>query len=409
MTTPKPRVLLIATLDTKSEEAAFLRRHLEDQGLEVVHMDASIRQFVPGAEIGPMAVAEAAGSDIESVRALRHEGKCQAVMTEGAVAIAHATDRAAPIAGILALGGSMGTTLATAVMRSFPYGLPKVMITTMASGFTAPFVGTRDITMVNAVCDISGINTISHDVFRNAALALAGMAHGYGGARHDSRPLVLIGTLSTTERCSKRVRTALEAKGFEVMVFHTLGAGGQTLDQIVRERPVAAVVDMSVVEHNDFLQGGLCSAGPDRSRAALAKGVPVIFAPGNADFTVAGPIDDARARFPGKRYHLHNAALTAVRTEMPELQALADRLAGLIADAQGPVSLFVPLHGFSNHDSPDGYLHDRSLPPQFADYLESVLPAGVPCHRLDCHINDEPFAEALIAQVLTYAEARVAA
>jgi uncharacterized protein (UPF0261 family) len=402
--TGKPRVLLLATLDTKFEEAAFLRRCLEDAGVEVVHLDASIRRTIQGAEISPDAVAAAAGTDMESVRALRHEGKCQAVMTEGAIKAAHAADKSAPLAGILAIGGSMGTTLATAVMRDFPYGLPKVMVSTLASGFTAPFVGTSDITMVNAVCDISGINTITRDVYRNAALAVAGMAHGYGASAADGKPLVLVSTLGTTERCSRRVRTELEARGFEVMVFHTLGAGGQTLDRIVRERPVAAVVDMSMVEINDFLHGGLCSAGPDRSKAALEMGVPVIFAPGNADFLVAGPIEDARKRFPGKRYHLHNAALTAVRTEMTELRALADHLATIIAAAKGPVSVFVPLLGFSNHDSPDGYLHDLTLPPQFAAYLSQVLPDFARPRTLNLHINDPEFADALVAQALAYAQ-----
>jgi uncharacterized protein (UPF0261 family) len=399
----KPRVLLLATLDTKAEEAAFLRRHLEEQGVEIVHLDASIRRTVGNAEIPPSAVAAASGSSLETIRALKHEGKCQAEMTKGAIVAAHAADAAAPLAGIFAIGGSMGTTLATAVMRSFSYGLPKVMISTLASGFTAPFVGTRDIMMVNAVCDISGLNTISRDVYRNAALAVAGMAHGFGGQRDaGSRPLVLIGTLGTTERCSNRVRTELEARGYEVMVFHTIGAGGQTMDQVVRERPVAAVVDMSLVEINDFLNGGLCSAGPDRSKAALEMGVPVIFAPGNADFLIAGPIEDARARFPGKRYHLHNAALTAVRTEVAELNKLADHLAGLIEDAKGPVSMYVPLKGFSNHDSPEGYLHDPSLPPLFADYLTRVLPKKVEYYAFDHHINDAEFADALIGQVLAY-------
>ena len=324
-------------------------------------------------------------------------------MTKGAIKAAHDTDAKAPIAGIIAIGGSMGTTLATAVMRDFPYGLPKVMISTLASGFTAPFVGTRDIMMVNSVCDISGLNTISREVYRNAALAVAGMAHGYLSKNENiERPLVLIGTLGTTERCSNRVRTELEAKGYEVMVFHTIGAGGQTLDQIVRERPVAAVVDMSLVEINNYLNGGLCSAGPDRSKAALEKGVPVIFAPGNVDFIIAGPIDDAKAHFPGKRYHLHNAALTAVRTEMTELRKLGDHLAGIMKTATGPVEMLLPLKGFSNHDSPDGYLHDPSLPPLFAEYLETALPNNVRFRSFNHHINDPEFADALISRVTSH-------
>jgi uncharacterized protein (UPF0261 family) len=397
---------MIATLDTKQDEAGFLRRCLEDQGVDVVHLDASILQELGSAEISPFMVATAAGTDLQSIRALHHEGRSQAVMTVGAVKAAHDADDASPLSGIIAIGGSMGTTLATTVMRSFPYGLPKIMVSTMASGFTAPFVGTSDIIMANAVCDISGINSITHDVYRNAALAIAGMAHGYGKAPASGKPLILIGTLSTTEKCSKRIRTQLEHHGFEVMVFHTTGNGGRTLDQIVRERPVAAVIDMSLIEMSDHLHGGIASAGPDRSRPAIAKGIPVIFAPGNCDFMIAGPIDDARARFPGKRYHEHNAALTAVRTEMPELRTLADHLAALIEEGEGPVSMFIPLQGFSHHDSPDGYLHEPDIPPQVAAYFKQVLPERVPVVTLDCHMNDPEMADAIVAQVVAVTQVR---
>jgi uncharacterized protein (UPF0261 family) len=402
----KPQVLMIVTLDTKAVEAAFVRKTLESHGVGVVHLDASIRRTVDGAEIGPEAVVRAAGSTLEDMRALKHEGKCQAVMTQGALALALELHARGAFAGVIGLGGSMGTTLATAVMRALPYGLPKLMISTMASGFTQPFVGNRDILMLNSVCDIAGLNTISRDVYRNGAVALAAMARNYAPHAGEDLPLVMISTLSTIDKCTVRVREALTAKGYEVMVFHTLGTGGRTLDDIVRERDVAAVVDLSLVEINDFLQGGLCSAGPERAQAGLRKGVPTIFAPGNADFMVAGPIEQARSQFPGKRYHMHNAALTAVRAEAAELKALAEHMARISADARGPVSFFVPLRGFSAHDSPQGYLHDPSLPPVFAAHLKSVIPPGVSMMEFDCHINDEPFADAIIRQVLEHGRAR---
>jgi len=402
----RPQVLMIITLDTKAAEAAFVRETLEAHGVGVLHLDASIRSVVGHAEIGPAEVARAAGSTLEEVRALKHEGKCQAVMTQGALALAAKLQAGGEIAGVIGLGGSMGTTLASAVMRSLPYGLPKLMISTMASGFTQPFVGNRDILMMNSVCDIAGLNTITRDVFRNGAIALAAMAREYEPLARDDKPLVLISTLSTIDKCTVRVREALTANGYEVMVFHTLGTGGMTLDDIVRERNVAAVVDLSLVEINDFLQGGLCSAGPQRARAALEKGVPTIFAPGNADFMVSGPIDQAKAKFPGKRYHMHNAALTAVRAEAAELKMLADHLSAMIREARGPVSFFVPLKGFSAHDSEQGYLHDPSLPPVFAAHLRSVMPPDLPLYELDCHINDAVFADAIIERVLHYGRAQ---
>lgn len=254
---------------------------------------------------------------------------------------------------------------------------------------------------MNAVTDISGINSISRDVYRNAALAVAGMARGYDSADYSGRPLVLITTLGTTERSVRRIREALENDGAEVMVFHSSGAGGPTLDAIASERDVALVLDLSVTEIVDHLYGGLADSGPDRGMPALRRGIPTILAPGNADFIIAGPIAAAEAQFPGKRYHVHNTALTAVRTELPELKALADHLAKMAAAAAGPVRLFVPLGGFSNHDSSEGHLHDPSLPKPFADYLDSVMPASVPVERVDAHFNDVAFSDAIISAART--------
>lgn len=401
--TSKPKVLMIITLDTKAVEARFVRDTLEANGVDVIHLDASIRDSVDvTVEIPPEAVAAAAAKTLQEVRDLKHEGKCQAVMIEGAVKCALETHAKTPISGIIGVGGSMGTSLATVVMQNFPYGLPKVMVSTMASGFTRPFVGAKDIVMFNPVCDIAGLNSITRDVFRNAAIATASMAKAYSPVRVEPKPLIAMGTLSTIDRCTVRVRKALEQQGYEVMVFHTLGTGGMALDQIVKERDVAAVVDTSLVEHNDFLNNGLCSAGPDRSKAALEKGIPVVFAPGNADFMVAGPIDMAKVQFPGKRYHVHNHALTAVRADGPELERLAKHLGGLVGGAKGPVSFFVPLKGFSNHDSPDGHLHDPSLCPVFAAALKKNMPANVAIKEFDCHINDPQFADAIVEQVLAY-------
>jgi len=393
----KPSVLLVITQDTKQDEARFVRQTLESAGVEVVHLDPSVRRSVGGAEISPEHVAEAAGHTIEAVCALGHEGKCQAVMIEGSIKAAHAWHAAHPVSGVLAVGGSMGTALAGALMQSLPYGLPKLIISTMASGFTAPYVGVKDIAMLNAVTDIAGINSISREVFRNGALAVAGMAKGYDPARGADRPLVLMTTLGTTEQGTRRIRQALEADGAEVMVFHSSGAGGATLDSIAAERDVTLVLDLSVTEIIDHLNHGLADGGPDRGKAGMARGVPTIWAPGNADFIIAGPIEAARAQFPDTRYHQHNPQLTAVRTRLPELQALADHLSVLVADARGPVEVFTPLHGFSSHDSPTGHIQDTSLPGPFAEYLKQMMPAHVPVTAVDAHFNDAAFADAIIA------------
>ena len=393
----EPRVLLVITQDTKEEEARFLRRELEACGVDVVHLDPSIRRTVGGAELAPEAIAAAAGKTIDEVRALGHEGKCQAVMIEGARKLALAEYAGGGLAGVLAVGGSMGTSLAGALLQALPYGLPKLIVSTMASGFTAPYVGVKDIAMMNAVTDIAGINSISRDVFRNAARAVAGMAHGYDASPRADKPLVLMTTLGTTETGTARIRRALEADGCEVMVFHSSGAGGPTLDSIAAERDVALVLDLSWTEIVDRRLGGVAAAGAARGKAGRRRGRPPIVAPGNIDFIIGGPIESAQAQFPGTRYHVHNPALTAVRTQLADLKKIADEMVAVAAEANGPVRFFLPLQGFSSHDSPQGHIHEPSLPAPFSDYLRSALPAGIPVDAIDAHFNDPPFADAIIA------------
>ncbi|MEO0033970.1 MAG: hypothetical protein RIS94_3728 [Pseudomonadota bacterium] len=281
-----------------------------------------------------------------------------------------------------------------------------MIVSTMASGFTKPYMGVQDIAMMNAVTDISGINTISRDVFRNAANAVAGMAKGYDRTAPAEKPLVLITTLGTTEASVKRIRQALESDGCEVMVFHSSGAGGPTLDALAQSKDVALVLDLSPTEILDHLFGGLADTGPERGRPALRKGIPTILAPGNADFIIGGPIDISRAQFPGRRYHEHNPQLTAVRTTVEDLRKLADHLAANVREAKGPVRVFTPLHGFSSHDSPAGHLMDRSVPPPFAEYLRAVMPAEVPVTAVDAHFNDEAFSDAITAAAREMLKAR---
>ena len=372
------KVLMIVTQDTKQVEAAFLRKALEGAGVDVIHLDPSVRRIIPGAEIGAEEVAAAANMTLEQIRAIGHEGKIQERMIEGSIKMAHAADAKTPISGIISIGGSMGTTLGTQVMQTFPYGLPKVMISTLASGMTAGFVGIKDIVMFNSVCDISGLNSISREVYRNGANAVAGMAKGYEPVKAEEKPLVLVSTLGTTEACMRRVREALEARRLRSYGVpfhrqrwpHTGGDRG--------ERDVAAVIDMSLVEVNDFLHQGICAVGPHRATTSISRGIPTIFAPGNIDFFIMpSELAKGEAPFKGREFHIHNAALTAVRTTKDDLQLFADHMAGILADAKGPVSFYVPLGGFSSHDSSGR----QSLSSGLAADLRKAMRRGVPGQR----------------------------
>lgn len=392
-----PHVLLVATMDTKAEEALYVEAVLKEQGLPVLIMDPGILGDVPHAvAVTREEVVHAAGSSLPEVRAIGHEGKALDVMISGAVRCALSLHKKGEIQGIIALGGSMGTTLGTAVMRAFPVGFPKVMISTMASRDTRHFVGTRDILMLYAVCDINGLNRMTKRVLRNGALALSGMVQGGSAEPEDQKPLVALSTLGTIEDCSRPVKRAIEARGYEVVVFHGVGAGGAAMEEMIREEEVDAVVDLSLHEIADRLFGGDYDAGPDRGRGALQKGIPTLLVPGNIDFLAAGPMAEAERRFPGRRCHQHNAAITCVRSERHEIEAVGKVLAGYCNESLGAVSLLVPLEGFSALDRKKGPLYDPEGPPLFEKTFRQALKKDFFVEGLPLHINDEAFARAVI-------------
>ena len=395
-----PTVLLIATLDTKIEEARYTVKCLEEMGVNTLILDPSVRKSGSmNVAITPEDVAKAAGTTLEAVRALGHEGKALSTMTNGAIICAKSLFEKEEISGIISLGGSMGTGLATAVMREFPFGLPKVMVSTMASGMVKPYVGTKDIMMLHSVADISGLNSITRSVLSNGAGAVAGMAKSYKKSTENGKPIIMMSMLATVETCSKMIRAEMEKIGYEVIIFHTSGTGGAAMDELIMEKNVAAVVDLSIIEVTDYIYHGLFAATPDRCQAALKKGIPVFFAPGNLDFMVGGPLEAAKQQFPGKRYHVHNAQLTAVRTGPEEMEEVAKYLGNAFSDIRPPTEFFIPLKGFSSHDSKQGHLYDLSMPPVFLELMRKHCPADTKLTALPCHINDPEFSAAVTASL----------
>jgi len=391
------RVLIIATMDTKGKETMFLKECLEGEGLGVVIMDAGIRGESPfPVDISRYRVAEAAGSTLSEVQNIGHEGKALDVMITGAIQCAGTLYKNGEIEGVVEIGGSMGTTLGTAVMRTFSIGFPKVMISTMASRNTRPFVGTKDILMLHSVCDLSGLNRITRKVIREGGLALAGMVKGIKKYVSETSPLVALSTLGTTEACALRVREGFEKRGNEVITFHTVGSGGEAMDELIRDEDVERVVDLSLHEIGDNLFGGDYDAGPNRALAALEKGVPTLLVLGNTDFLVSGPLAVTKARFPGRRYHVHNAAISTVATGPEEMKGIAGRVAEVCRRARGPVSVLIPMGGFSAFDSPGGPLEAPEIRRIFSETLQANLPAGIRCVESPAHINDPEFAASIL-------------
>jgi len=389
--------LLVATMDTKGREALFIKSCLEEAGISVLIMDAGIRGVSPApVSITRTEVASAGGKTLPEVQTIGHEGKALEVMTRGAVKIASEFFRQNGFQGVIGLGGSMGTTLGTAVMRALPVGVPKVMISTMASRDTRAFVGTKDILMLHSVCDLTGINRVTRKILRNGATALAGMLAKAALDKAEEKPMIFISTLGTTEACAQQIRRTMEAKGYEVVIFHTVGSGGKAMEEMLEEEEVTALVDLSLHEIADHHFGGDYDAGPDRGKTALRRRVPTILIPGNIDFLVSGPLETARLRFPDRPYHVHNAAITVFRTTRQELEALAKIIADLCNDAASPVKILIPMGGFSAFDAKEGPLHDPEGPKRFADALKKHLDEKIELKQLPWYINDPEFAEAVI-------------
>ncbi len=337
-------VVLLGTLDTKGAEYAFLRERISAAGCGVIVVDAGVTASSPIADIGSDAVAAAAGDDRAALAAAGDRGAAMAAMTRGAVEVVHRLHADGRLDGILGLGGSGGSSLVSAAMRALPVGVPKLLVSTMASGDTRPYVGTSDIAMLYSVVDIAGINRISERILGNAAAAIAGMARASATFESgiEAKPLIGATMFGVTTPCVTVAREILEARGYEVLVFHATGSGGRAMEALVRARFITGVLDITTTELADELVGGVLSAGPDRLEAAGALGVPQVVSLGALDMANFGPLDTVPERFRDRNLYVHNETVTLMRTTEAECAELGRIIARKLNAASGPLTVFIP-------------------------------------------------------------------
>ncbi len=401
-------VVLVGTLDTKGHELAFVRDLLRAQGLETIVIDAG-SGFEPAieAQIGRDEVFRRAGTTARAVADRGDRGEAVALAAEGAVGVVADLAARGRVDGAFGLGGSAGTVIASAVMRSLPFGLPKVLVSTLASGQTRPFVGDSDIAMFHPVADLAGLNRLTRRALANAAAALAGMVRDFdrGETAGEGRPVVAATMFGVTTPCVDRARLRLEASGFEVLVFHATGIGGQAMERLIRDGQIDAVLDLTTTELADELVGGILSAGPDRLTAAVARGIPQVVGVGALDMVNFGPRDTVPARFAGRTFHAHNPSVTLMRTTAEENAELGRRIASTLARAKSASAVLLPLGGVSALDVPGGPFHDPGADAALFDAIRSGL-ADAPQVRLIERpepINDPGFADAaadILAELL---------
>lgn len=389
MTTGK--VYVVGTFDTKAEELLYVARLVRATGMGVVTVDVGTTASAQDADIPANEVARHHPDGALNASGTGDRGKAVMAMSD---ALVRFTLSRTDIAGIVGLGGSGGTSLIAPAMRALPLGVPKLMVSTVASGDTSGYVGVSDMTMMFPVTDIAGLNAVSRRILANAAHAIAGMAVGVEPENPPgTRPALAMSMFGVTTPAVQKLRARLEAD-YDCIVFHANGAGGQALESIAASGMVSAIVDVTTTETADHLMGGICSAGPERFDVLARTGLPWIGSCGALDMVNFGARDTVPAKYADRRFHVHNANITLMRTTAAENVQMARWLAGKLNASSGPVDLVLPLGGISALDAPGEVFWDpvaddalfRTLEAEFSQTDNHHL------HPIDAHINDAKFA-----------------
>ncbi|MBB74274.1 MAG: hypothetical protein CMJ75_07155 [Planctomycetaceae bacterium] len=398
-------VFLLATLDTKGPETQFLREHLRAHGCQVCLVDVGcLGKPTLTADISREEVFAAAGTTHQELLVTNDRGVAVAAAARGAAQIITNAQHRDPVQGVLALGGSAGTTIGTAAMRVLPVGTPKLMVSTLASGQVRPYVADKDILMLNSVVDLAGINRISRRVLANAAAAMAGMVQQQPANMTGDRPLVAATMFGVTTPCVERARTVLEDAGYEVLVFHATGNGGQAMESLIEEGVILGVLDLTTTELVDELVGGILSAGPARLTAAARRGIPQVISVGATDMVNFGPPDTIPTEYSERTFYHHNPTVTLMRTTVSENQRVGAEIARKVADAKGPAVILLPLRGVSSIDAEGQPFKDLLARQALFDAIKENT-AGVPVVEMDQHINDELFAVTAAEHLLAMLQA----
>lgn len=395
-------VYIFGTLDTKGPETLFVKESLTALGVPARIVDTgSAGEPTVEADVSREELFEAAGTSWEAMKELNHRGVAVTNAALGAARLMerwHAVGDDGIVSGVFGLGGSAGTTIGTAAMRALPLGVPKVMVSTLASGQVRQYVGDSDILMLNAVVDILGVNRISRVILHEACRALAGMVLlPRPEPPAKEKPLVAATMFGVTTACVSRAKEVLEEAGYEVLVFHATGNGGQAMEALISQGLFSGVLDLTTTELADELVGGILSAGPDRLRGAGRLGVPQVISVGALDMVNFGPIETVPEKFRHRQLHQHNANVTLMRTTVAENRTLGEWIGQRAEATTGPVAILLPLQGVSAIDHTGQPFDDPAAREALFEGIRRMYRGHL--YERDCHINDRDFAE-LAAKLL---------
>ncbi len=395
------RVYAVATMDTKGNEIAFVADRIRTCGVDVVTVDVGTK--APAVAL-PDVSREQVAASCPNTNPLTKTDRGEAVMEMSAaliefLKIEHAAGR---VAGVIGIGGGGGTALITPALRALPVGVPKVMVSTMASGNVGPYVDCADLTMMYSVVDVAGINSVSRRVLANAAHAIAGMVQ-HSLPTTAEKPTLGMTMFGVTTPCVDAVRKSLEARGYDCLVFHATGSGDRAMENLVRSELIQGVIDVTTTAVADEVVGGVLACGPHRFDAILTARVPYVLSVGALDMVNFGAKETVPAKFQGRRLHVHNAQVTLMRTTAEENRQFARWIANKLNRSTSPLTLLIPERGLSTIDAPGQPFHDPGADAALFEELERLVEQSEQrrIERLPLHINDLEFAAALVKSFLS--------
>ncbi len=401
-------IAILGTMDTKGDEHAFVARQIQQRGHKILVVDVGILSEPKlNPDVTRDEVLAHAGVHLSELLVKKDRGEAVAAMSKGAPVVLAKLAAEKKIAGVISLGGGGGTAIATAAMRALPVGFPKLMVSTLASGSTAQYVGVKDIVMFPSIVDVSGINRISRQILTRAAGAICGMVESQPEKGED-KPIIVASMFGNTTICVQHAQKILEEAGYEVLVFHATGVGGRTMESLIETGLVAGVLDITTTEWADELVGGFLGAGPTRLEAAARSGTPAVVAPGCLDMVNFHGPETVPQKFAGRNFYPHNPQVTLMRTTPEENAQLGKIIAEKLNLSKGPVSVFLPLKGISVISTAGQKFYDLAADKALFESIKSNLRKDIEVIEMDCEINDEKFATACATSLLEKIRSRQA-
>lgn len=394
-------IAVLGTLDSKGEEHNFVANLIREKRHTPLLIDVGTgTEPTIRPDISRHEVAKAGGIDLEALMARKDRGECVVAMSEAAPKLMAKLAAEGRIDGVISLGGGGGTALGTGAMRGLPVGFPKVMVSTLASGNTAHYVGSKDICMIPSIVDVAGLNRISKTIFTRAAGAICGMVESDVEEDSTERPLIAASMFGNTTECVDASRKILEEAGYEVLVFHATGTGGKTMETLIADGLVKGVLDITTTEWADELCGGTLTAGPTRLDAAGRAGVPAIVTPGCLDMVNFGARESVPEKYEGRNFYIHNPQVTLMRTTPEECVQLGKILAEKINGYTGPVSVLLPTKSISIISAQGQSFYDPKADQALFDAIKSNLSKTIELIEVEAEINAPEFSKACAETLL---------